>query len=77
MKSGLKTTFTKASDLIPGHLSLFSHVHDQNSGSGGSGSDDGFSGRECPKTGIFKLVSTFPTFFPRHMAINPRVLYTK
>ena len=43
MKSGLKTTFTKANDPIPCHLSLFSDVHDQNSGSGGSGLDDGFS----------------------------------
>ena len=34
MKSGLKKTFTKANDLIPGNLTLFSHVHDQNSGSG-------------------------------------------
>ena len=42
-----KETFNKANDMMPGNLTLFSHDHDQNSGSGSRGLDDEFSGREC------------------------------
>ena len=61
-KIWFKANIYQSQYQIPDHLTLFSHVHDQNSGSGGSGLDNEFSGESMSENRHFQACHNLSLF---------------